>query len=60
MTSCARVRRLGTSRSAGRLAELLELGVRVTVQATYPLERTAAACAAVGSGHVRGKVVVMP
>ncbi|MEU7827452.1 MULTISPECIES: NADP-dependent oxidoreductase [unclassified Nonomuraea] len=54
------VRRLGTSRSAERLAELLELGIRVSVQATYPLERTAAACEAVESGHVRGKVVVTP
>ncbi|WP_166348495.1 NADP-dependent oxidoreductase [Phytoactinopolyspora limicola] len=58
------VRVLGTERSAERLASLVELCVsgqlRVRIHATYPLAEVAAAHREVESGHVRGKIVLVP
>jgi enoyl reductase len=53
---------IGTQRSVERLGELIDLyrqgKLRVTVQATFPLEAVADAHRAVETGHVRGKVVL--
>lgn len=58
------VRALRTDRSAARLTELVALvadgRLRITVSQTFPLERAADAHRAVESGHVRGKVVIVP
>ncbi|MQS12351.1 zinc-binding dehydrogenase [Streptomyces kaniharaensis] len=51
-------------RTAARLAELVELweagGLRLEVAGTFPLERAADAHRMVGTGHVRGTVVLAP
>jgi NADPH:quinone reductase-like Zn-dependent oxidoreductase len=56
------VRFLRSQRSAGRLAELVDLHtagrLRVHVRATVPLERAADAHREVATGHGRGKVVL--
>ncbi|MFJ3218097.1 NADP-dependent oxidoreductase [Kitasatospora sp. NPDC086801] len=58
------VRRLRGERTAARLAELVALweagGLRLEVAETFPLERAADAHRLVGTGHVRGKVVLTP
>ncbi|MCG6496225.1 NADP-dependent oxidoreductase [Kitasatospora sp. A2-31] len=58
------LRQLRAQRSAARLAELVELweagGLRVEIAAAFPLERAADAHRTVGTGHVRGKVVLTP
>ncbi|GAA2799952.1 NADP-dependent oxidoreductase [Kitasatospora sp. CM 4170] len=58
------LRQLRTQRSAARLTELVELweagGLRVEIAAAFPLERAADAHRMVGTGHVRGKVVLTP
>ncbi len=58
------VRRLSTRGSVTQLAELVALyekgALRVEVAATFPLEEAAAAHRLLESGHVRGKVVLMP
>ncbi|MCX5212778.1 NADP-dependent oxidoreductase [Kitasatospora sp. NBC_00240] len=56
------VRRIGTRRSAERLADLVRLHreglLRVTVAGAVPLERASEAHREVETGHVRGKVVL--
>ncbi|MFD5431446.1 NADP-dependent oxidoreductase [Kitasatospora sp. NPDC127067] len=56
------VRGLRGERTAGRLAELVELweagGLRLEVAESFPIERVAQAHKLVGAGHVRGKVVL--
>ncbi|MEK2492343.1 NADP-dependent oxidoreductase [Kitasatospora purpeofusca] len=51
-------------RTAARLAELVALweagGLRLEIAETFPLERVADAHRLVGTGHVRGKVVLVP
>ncbi|KJS57873.1 NADP-dependent oxidoreductase [Streptomyces rubellomurinus] len=51
-----------TDRTAGRLAELVELweagGLRLEIAEALPMERAAEAHRLVGAGHVRGKVVL--
>ncbi len=58
------VRRLGTDRSISQLGELTALytagKLRISIQDTYPLERAAEAHRAVETGHVRGKIVLIP
>ncbi|MFJ3792094.1 NADP-dependent oxidoreductase [Kitasatospora sp. NPDC090091] len=58
------LRQLRAQRSAARLTELVELweagGLRVEIAAAFPLERAADAHRTVGTGHVRGKVVLTP
>lgn len=58
------VRALGTKRSAAKLAGLVALyeqgRLRVTVSRTYRLDQAAEAHRAMESGHVRGKVVLLP
>jgi enoyl reductase len=63
-TNAARlgIRRIGTERSASRLAELAQLyqegRLRVTVARCFPLHRAADAHREVETGHVRGKVAL--
>ncbi|MER7669229.1 NADP-dependent oxidoreductase [Kitasatospora sp. NPDC096128] len=56
------VRGLRAPRTAGRLAELVRLweagGLRMEIAETLPLEKAAEAHRLVGTGHVRGKVVL--
>ncbi|MEU3561622.1 NADP-dependent oxidoreductase [Kitasatospora sp. NPDC006786] len=56
------VRGLRGERTAGRLAELVELweagGLRLEISESFPIERVAQAHKLVGAGHVRGKVVL--
>ncbi|MFD7414484.1 NADP-dependent oxidoreductase [Kitasatospora purpeofusca] len=51
-------------RTAARLAELVALweagGLRLEIAGAFPLERVADAHRLVGTGHVRGKVVLVP
>lgn len=58
------LRVLRAQRTAARLAELVELweagGLRLEIADTFPLERAADAHRMVGTGHVRGKVVLTP
>ncbi|MEU9074996.1 NADP-dependent oxidoreductase [Kitasatospora sp. NPDC004745] len=58
------VRGLRAERTAARLAELVGLweagGLRLEVAEAFPLERAADAHRMVGTGHVRGKVVLVP
>ncbi|MBM7785132.1 NADP-dependent oxidoreductase [Tenggerimyces flavus] len=58
------VRQLSTDRSTRRLQALVDLyeagQLRVHVQSTYGLREAAAAHREVETGHVRGKVVLMP
>ncbi|MGV9271620.1 NADP-dependent oxidoreductase [Kitasatospora sp. NPDC003701] len=58
------LRALRAQRTAARLAELVELweagGLRLEIADTFPLERAADAHRMVGTGHVRGKVVLTP
>ncbi|MEU1506393.1 NADP-dependent oxidoreductase [Kitasatospora sp. NPDC005748] len=58
------LRMLRGPRTAARLAELVELweagGLRLEIADTFPLERAAEAHRMVGTGHVRGKVVLTP
>jgi NADPH:quinone reductase-like Zn-dependent oxidoreductase len=57
------VRWLGSKRSAARLTELAKLvaagEVVVTIRRTYPLDQAADAHREVGTGHGRGKVVLV-
>ncbi|GII79358.1 oxidoreductase [Sphaerisporangium rufum] len=57
------VRRVGTGRSAARLARLLahyEKGtLQVPVTATFPLDQAPAAHRAIETGHTRGKIVLV-
>jgi NADPH:quinone reductase-like Zn-dependent oxidoreductase len=57
------IRALRSDRSAARLAELVRLWsageLRIQVSATFPLERAADAHRLVGTGHGRGKVVLL-
>ncbi|MFF2042315.1 NADP-dependent oxidoreductase [Kitasatospora sp. NPDC058170] len=58
------LRALRAERTAARLAELVRLwedgGLRLEVADTFPLGRAADAHRMVGTGHVRGKVVLVP
>ncbi|ALG09847.1 NADP-dependent oxidoreductase [Kibdelosporangium phytohabitans] len=58
------VRRLGTQRSTDRLRELTALhtkgALKVAVHRTYSLDEIADAHREVETGHVRGKVVIVP
>ncbi|MEU6235677.1 NADP-dependent oxidoreductase [Kitasatospora sp. NPDC047058] len=58
------LRQLRGQRTAARLAELVELweagGLRLEIAGNFPLERAADAHRLVGTGHVRGKVVLTP
>ncbi|AUY51666.1 NADP-dependent oxidoreductase [Streptomyces sp. CB01881] len=58
------LRSLRGQRTAARLSELVELweagGLRLEIADTFPLERAADAHRLVGTGHVRGKVVLTP
>lgn len=58
------VARLTTDRSATRLAALTALHergeLRISIQEAYPFERAADAHRAMESGHVRGKIVLVP
>ncbi|MBP0454089.1 NADP-dependent oxidoreductase [Kitasatospora sp. RG8] len=58
------LRTLRGQRTAARLGELVELweagGLRLEIADTFPLERAADAHRLVGTGHVRGKVVLTP
>ncbi|MGH8792594.1 MAG: NADP-dependent oxidoreductase [Stackebrandtia sp.] len=58
------VRRLTTERSIARLTELIGLysegKLRVEIAETFPLEQAAAAHRAIETGHVRGKIVLVP
>lgn len=58
------VRRLSTQRSAGQLRELTALyeagRLRVTVSRTYPFTEAADAHRSIETGHVRGKIVLVP
>ncbi|MFG3055110.1 NADP-dependent oxidoreductase [Kitasatospora sp. NPDC048239] len=58
------LRALRTERNAARLAELVGLwengGLRLEIADTFPLGRAADAHRMVGTGHVRGKVVLVP
>ncbi|MFD0279157.1 NADP-dependent oxidoreductase [Kitasatospora sp. NPDC127111] len=58
------LRQLRAQRTAARLAELVELweagGLRLEIAEVFPLERAADAHRMVGTGHVRGKVVLVP
>ncbi|MED7952687.1 NADP-dependent oxidoreductase [Streptomyces sp. BE303] len=58
------VRGIRGERTAARLAELVGLwetgALRVEIADTFPLQRAADAHRLVGTGHVRGKVVLVP
>jgi enoyl reductase len=58
------VRRLGTRRSAYQLRDLALMAaagrLRVEIQARYPLAEAAQAHRDIETGHVRGKVVLLP
>lgn len=58
------IRRLSTQRSAAQLAELADLvadgRLRVEIQARYPLAEVVRAHQDIDTGHVRGKVVLLP
>ncbi len=58
------VRALRGPRTAARLAELTALweagGLRLEIAGAFPLERAADAHRLVATGHVRGKVVLIP
>jgi enoyl reductase len=58
------VRRLSTERSTAQLRELTQLytagKLRVEIQQSYPLDQAAEAHRAIGTGHVRGKLVLIP
>jgi enoyl reductase len=58
------VRRLSTERSAAQLRELTALyeagRLRVEIQQAYPLDEAAQAHRAIETGHVRGKLVLVP
>jgi NADPH:quinone reductase-like Zn-dependent oxidoreductase len=57
------IRALRSDRSAARLAELVRLwsagALRIHISATFPLARAAEAHRLVGTGHGRGKVVLL-
>jgi enoyl reductase len=58
------VRRLNTERSAAQLRELTELyaagKLRIAIQQVYQLDEAAQAHRAIETGHVRGKLVLVP
>jgi enoyl reductase len=58
------VRRLSTERSATRLGWLTDRysvgALRITIQRVYPFEQAAQAHRDLGTGHVRGKLVLVP